>query len=865
LRRVLAWSAFALALLAALAAAAWLGVREEGPELLRRQLASRLSEALGTDVSIERVSFRFDRSGLELVAPDLRAFPSEAGPALAAERVEIHVDLWMLLLGRLRVRELDLAAPTLHLRRLGERLGVDAPGAPALGVPSRAGDEGEGVEPWYETLGHALPHLGLRDGRVQIRDALGAGRDLEVEALSASLTRRWLRGGLRVDAEGSLRGDGEAAGRFEVEGQVSGASSLSARVEGLDLYAVAALVGGSLAELAPRGHASGRLSVDFAGPAASGLEADLRAPRLRLEPRVAGRPQPVDVARAHLALRGSRTEEAGLTLRGQAGLGNLALPFEVSLGADRRDIRFGPVDLAALGPLAAALPEPQRSQLVDLLRDVHGGRLEELTLHAEPAEPGGAPRLRADWSVAGVDVGVGRESRLQELAAVGRYDGDALELRASRARLDGEALPALDLRIAGLANVRGFSELRCLRPGPGSSLPGRVPLARWIEGGSTPGAPPSWRRLRVEADFIQHPALLCAVERVAAEVRPQPGGGGLDVSLEHAVWAGVPLRGSAHYESGGDETATLRLEVGPPFEPTQPQLHRRAWARGHFDFETSSLGRWHTQWLSGSFQAAGTHLILDDSLLQLDPGPPVDAFADVDLGATDRVPFEAHAQIRGGTLPDLYAAGGWEEHVTGSVVGAVRLTGALRAGQPTLGNARGGFSLHARDGLIRQRFRLLLAVGMASETLNPFREQGTIRYGAMDAEGRVGDGDFLVDTFAIDGPALRAAASGRIGTTDDHATELVMGLFFFRTLDDVIGRLPVLNRVLLGKEGNLVGAYVALTGPWEGLETKIIPMKTLLKGPVGFVFEGLPSFVVGGLRRVQDLLPSEAGGTSEDS
>ena len=75
-------------------------------------------------------------------------------------------------------------------------------------------------------------------------------------------------------------------------------------------------------------------------------------------------------------------------------------------------------------------------------------------------------------------------------------------------------------------------------------------------------------------------------------------------------------------------------------------------------------------------------------------------------------------------------------------------------------------------------------------------------------------------------------------------------------LDDVIGRLPILNRLFLGADENLIGAYLALTGPWKGMQARIIPTQTLLRGPVSFVFEGLPSFVRGSLERVQAMLPS---------
>ena len=218
--------------------------------------------------------------------------------------------------------------------------------------------------------------------------------------------------------------------------------------------------------------------------------------------------------------------------------------------------------------------------------------------------------------------------------------------------------------------------------------------------------------------------------------------------------------------------------------------------------------------------------------------------------------MDVQATVSAGTLSDLYAAGGWAEAATGSLSGRAHLSSWLQAGHSVLADAAGDYALRAEDGVLRQRFRLLLAIAMASETLNPFRERGTIRYRTMEGSGRFAGGDFVVDSFTIDGPALRVAASGRIGATGAHATELVLGMFFFRTLDSVISQVPLLNRVLLGKEGNLVGAYAAVTGPWDALQASIIPTRTLMKGPVSFVFEGLPAFVRGSLHRVQSMLPT---------
>jgi hypothetical protein len=514
-------------------------------------------------------------------------------------------------------------------------------------------------------------------------------------------------------------------------------------------------------------------------------------------------------------------------------------------------VRLGPLELAQVAPLAGSFQEPLRSQLGDALARLQGGRLSELELTWPKGE---AMVLRA--RVEGAALVVGAASRLEELSGEVRYDGDVFEVSGVRSQLDGQPLPTLEARLAGLAQVKGLSELRCLAPAPASGLPGRRPLADWIAGERTGGEPPSWKRLRVEADWIEHPALLCAVERLAAEVTPDPGGDGLRVALERAVWAGVPVRGTASYRAQPEETATLRLQLGPPFEPAQPELHRRGWASGRFDFETTSLGNWHARGVSGSFRASGTHLGLTGTKVRLDPGPVLDASLDLDLGGPERVPVEVRATSLPGTLSELYAAGGWKEQATGSFSGNAHLVSSLQPGHSVLGEAAGEYSLKAEDGVLRQPFRLLLAIAMASETLNPFRERDTIRYRTMQAEGRFAAGDIVLDSFTIDGPALRVAANGEISATGDHATELVVGLFFFRTLDSVISRVPLLNRVLLGKDGNLVGAYAAITGPWDALQASIIPTRTLMTGPVSFVFEGLPDFVRGSLRRVETMLPA---------
>jgi hypothetical protein len=108
-------------------------------------------------------------------------------------------------------------------------------------------------------------------------------------------------------------------------------------------------------------------------------------------------------------------------------------------------------------------------------------------------------------------------------------------------------------------------------------------------------------------------------------------------------------------------------------------------------------------------------------------------------------------------------------------------------------------------------------------------------------------------------------ATGEMAITEPFELEAVMGVFLFPTLDSVIGRVPLLNRVLLGPDENLVNAYFALTGPWREPDARLVPMKSLASGPASFVFEGLPAFVRGGIRRIQAVLPDTAGSPESEA
>jgi len=152
----------------------------------------------------------------------------------------------------------------------------------------------------------------------------------------------------------------------------------------------------------------------------------------------------------------------------------------------------------------------------------------------------------------------------------------------------------------------------------------------------------------------------------------------------------------------------------------------------------------------------------------------------------------------------------------------------------------------------------MLAIALASDRFNPFGARDELPYDAIDAVARVKKGKLVFDSVQLHAPTLRMGATGKGGVVEPYQLEGVVGMFFFPGLDSLIDRVPILNRVILGRNGNLGGAYFALTGHGAEPEASLIPIQSIATGPAGFLTEGLPGFVMGGIKRIQSvLLPSE--------
>ncbi len=872
---------FLVAIFAAAAALGFAAASRLAPVYLEAALEEGLSEALATPVRLERTELRRGESWpfLRLEIRRASAWPGARGPGLAVERVHAEVDLLAWLRGRTPVDRVVLEAPWLRLPPGGERPPDPAVAATDLDLLQQRVASLTGVGEWLRETVCELPAIDVLGGRLQAAAAPG---DPPVEL-------RDIQGSLACDGGGGrigLSAEPPSGGRVEVHvdvvgGEVRAEVSLD-RVEAADWAPLTA-------PARAKGRLSGRLGWRTAPGAPHRLEAALRGPRLgiRVEPE-RGEPWRLDLPAPalHLELRATREalelvhgewDDRGLTVGAD---GRLALPVRdgsaVRLALAARDLALD----APLRDRVAELPPEVRGPLEFVLGRLESGRLPRVRLETRTtvggwndllsgrlfARPGA---VTLDLSLEEATLRVGETDRMEQVAVEASFRGDVLELKALEAHFRGDPLPAISGRVSGLSHIRSSDELQCITPFDVPALPGIASTRDWVRSRRDEPDASTWQRFRLEADWLAHPALLCTLEQLVAEIRPAPGG--VDLDLERGVWAGLPLAAQVAFREGApdawhDGRVRVDVEVGPPFEPMQPAAPRRAWLRGRLDAEATRLGDWHIRGGEARFAARGSRLFLEGARIELAPRGEVRGRAELELGHEGRVLYDGGLALEGIPIADLWrAADLGDVALTGSLHGAIHVEGELLRDHPPLASARGHYTLQARDGTLHRKLPLMLAITVASDRWNPFGSRDRIAYEAIDLTGTVAEGSLRSDVLTVEAPTFRMGASGELGVEGPHPLQGVLGIFFFPALDRVIDRLPLVNRVLLGRNRNLVGAYFALDGEAGDPRARIIPVKSITAvGPASFVLEGLPGFVWGGIQRIQAVLVPRAADGPKD-
>jgi len=593
------------------------------------------------------------------------------------------------------------------------------------------------------------------------------------------------------------------------------------------------------------------------------LELDLPVPHL------AGR---LLATPARLALEAFELSDGAIRL---GASGELAVPARPESKAQLQ-LELGALAVEEAPRVLAQLSESAREDALRALARVESGRiaklratlsgtlseLEDLAQRSVLSRPGA---LDLEASLTDATVRLGEADRASGVAARLDFSGDRLALTVKRGVYHDRPVPRLVLSLSGIKNVRSFEEINCREPHPQTPLVGLPRLQEWLgEERSDPEERTAvdWQRLGLELDWVSHPALLCSLEQVEGVLEPTPDGFRFDAP--HGVWAGLPIELEGRWQraeaaSARPSAVFIDAQLGPPFEGMSLDPPADPWVSGRFTFDATRLGRWHVKGATGRVEANGTRLELPGTSLSFDPGGQIEGRAVIELGVADTLPFSAEAQFAGVDLLQLWQSADFERGaLSGTLYGGGAIEGQLRPGLNPLGDARGLLALHARAGRIQRKIPIMLAIALASDQFNPFGNREELPYDAIDAVARVKKGKLVFDNVQLHAPTVRMGATGKGGVIQPYALQGVVGMFFFPGLDSLIDRVPILNRVILGRNGNFVGAYFAITGQWAEPEASLIPIQTIATGPTGFLTEGIPGFVLGGIKRIQSvILPSE--------
>jgi hypothetical protein len=861
LRRVLIVAAllavFGAAILAGIAVSSRLA-----PERLRAWIEARASEQLGpVEIAGLRPWFGWG-IGVELSSVCV-------GPAGCADQIWLTLSTRSLLRGTPRVRRIDVRGLDLHATQKSD--GTWEPPLLARALTSaRAGDASGAASADLRATLADLPALSLEDANARIERS--DGRRLVLRDAQLSLVRDPLGGPPQLRSSGRLGDAAHDAGAFELVATLEAAGPEGdLAFTDVDLAAIAR---------------DASLPLDLAGRASGVLtwrrEGALDVEAVFADLRIAGRESAGETASSFA------TSSARLAARSLVGAERITVrAFDWSSDTLKLDghahvarpvgeaselafeLRGEKLDVAVLRDLARRVA-PEDEAFQRNLRALRGGRIESLSLGAgavsvaelrsRRSEP---MRLAEDLALEATLSGVELQpsdggAPIRELSGHFSVGRDRLRIAGARARIGDRPLPQLDLSVQGLRALA--VALEAGEPLPAvPPLPGIVTLDRWIASKRRPGAPPRWRRIDVNATWIEHPVLLRGLEDVRAVL--EPANPGVHIREVKGFWGGVPFEGKGSY-FGGEKS---RIDVDVSLALPRRKVHRRGaaepWGRLRFRYDLEKLGDFQAESVDGVADGIDARVEVRRAESRLRPRGDLRGDVDIDLSRSDRVPYRAQLALAKGSLSDLMndlkMDGG---AARGTVELDGKVTGSLALGQATLFEDMAGDAvLRLLDGEIHQRMNVLLAIAAASDTLNPFRSLKTIPYERIETKFRLADGIAATDGFSLQGPSLRMIGTGRVDLVGkEHLFEAVLGIFYFRTLDRVIGVFPILNRMLLGPDENLISTYFALNGPWGEPDARLIPVKSFASGPASFVLEGFPAFVRGGLSAIERMFgPSE--------
>jgi hypothetical protein len=175
--------------------------------------------------------------------------------------------------------------------------------------------------------------------------------------------------------------------------------------------------------------------------------------------------------------------------------------------------------------------------------------------------------------------------------------------------------------------------------------------------------------------------------------------------------------------------------------------------------------------------------------------------------------------------------------------GSVTVEGVLTLKDPdgtgTFSGLNGHAGLLVEKGWIHQTSPILNALALISlehifKQDNPGVQNGRLYFDRIAADIEIDKGKILVRNLTMQSPAVNAAGAGTIDLNRDQL-QIKIGLQPLGTVDSLVRRIPLLGKILTGKEKSLVVYSLEISGSLSNPQVKNVPFKNIGKSALGYL------------------------------
>jgi hypothetical protein len=130
--------------------------------------------------------------------------------------------------------------------------------------------------------------------------------------------------------------------------------------------------------------------------------------------------------------------------------------------------------------------------------------------------------------------------------------------------------------------------------------------------------------------------------------------------------------------------------------------------------------------------------------------------------------------------------------------------------------------------ILSQLFGMLNVIGLFGGNLPDFTQQG-FKYDQFVITGELRDGYIYLKEVVIDGPAMKIVGEGKVDLVKGEA-DIVVLLAPLKTVDTVMSHIPIVGRIVTGKNGTFISVPFSVNGPFDNPKVTLQPPEAVGNG-----------------------------------